>query len=134
MSFAYEFFKQNPETRNWWMYLFVHSEDKKLVGCGGFKAKPDDEGMVEISYAIADSYRGKGLATEAAQGLIDFAFSHPEINVVQAHTLAEENASVAVLRKLGMRFVKELHDPHDGNIWQWRLARKDYKNNLRMKS
>jgi RimJ/RimL family protein N-acetyltransferase len=79
--------------------------------------------MVEIGYAMAPAYRGKGLATEATQGLIDFAFSNPQIQTIQAHTLAEENESVRVLRKVGMTFVKELNDPEDGDIWQWQLKR-----------
>lgn len=114
----------NADAANWWMYFFVHTADRKLVGSGGFKGKPDDAGMVEIGYAVAPAYRRKGLATEAAQGLIDYAFSHPQVNCVQAHTLAEENESVRVLRKIGMEFVKELNDPEDGDIWQWQLKRK----------
>ncbi len=106
------------------MYFFIHSTDRKLVGSGGFKGKPDDAGTVEIGYAVASAYRGKGLATEAASGLIDFAFSNSQTQTVQAHTLAEENESVRVLRKVGMQFVKELYDPEDGNIWQWQLRRK----------
>ncbi len=119
-----EFLENNPDAANWWMYFFIHSADRKLVGNGGFKGKPDDRGMVEIGYAMAPAYRGKGLATEATQGLIDFAFSNPQIQTIQAHTLAEENESVRVLRKVEMTFVKELNDPEDGDIWQWQLKRK----------
>jgi RimJ/RimL family protein N-acetyltransferase len=124
ISHSRDFLKNNPDAANWWMYFFIHAVDQKLVGNGGFKGKPDDAGTVEIGYAVAPAYRRKGLATEAAQGLIDFAFSHPQIQTVQAHTLAEENESVKVLRKVGMNFVKELNDPEDGDIWQWQLKRK----------
>lgn len=119
-----EFLLKNPDAKDWWMYFFVHAADKRLVGNGGFKGKPDDAGTVEIGYANAPAYRGKGLATEAAQGLIDFAFSHQQVKTVQAHTLADENESVRVLRKVGMEFVKQLNDPEDGEIWQWQLKRK----------
>ncbi len=120
---SYEFFKENPDAANWWMYFFVHEKDRKLVGNGGFKGKPDEAGIVEIGYAIAPDYEGQGLATEAAENLIDYAFGEPQVKLVQAHTLAEENASVKVLRKLGMTFVKELHDTEDGDIWQWQKFR-----------
>lgn len=123
MSFGYEFLKTNPDAGNWWMYLFVAAEEKKLVGNGGFKGEPDDAGMVEIGYAIAPAYEGRGLATEAAKNLIDYAFLDSHVQIVQAHTLAEENASVKVLRKLGMTFARELHDEEDGDIWQWRKSR-----------
>ncbi len=124
ISFSHEFLKNNPDAANWWMYFFIHHDHHKLVGNGGFKGKPNDVGMVEIGYALAPAYRGKGLATEAAEGLINFAFFYPKVQTVQAHTLAEENESVKVLRKVGMILVKELNDPEDGDIWQWQLKRK----------
>ena len=123
MIFGYEFLKTNPDASSWWMYLFVETEEKKLVGNGGFKGKPDAAGMVDIGYAIAPGYEGKGLVTEAAKNLLDYAFSNPQVKIVQAHTLAEENASVKVLRKLGMTFIKELHDDEDGDVWQWQKFR-----------
>lgn len=119
-----EFLENNQDAANWWMYFFVHAADKKLIGNGGFKGKPDEMGTVEIGYAVAPAFRGKGLATEAARGLIDFAFSHSPVDTIQAHTLAEENDSVNVLRKVGMEFVRELNDPEDGDVWQWQLKRK----------
>lgn len=124
VSYSLEFLKNNSDAANWRMYFFVHAADEKLVGNGGFKGKPDDAGMVEIGYAVAPAYRGNGLATEAAQGLIDYAFSNPQVQVVRAHTLAEENESVRVLQKVGMEFVREFNDPEDGDVWQWQLKRK----------
>jgi len=128
MPYSHAYLKQNADAANWWMYLFVHKRDGKLVGSGGFKGKPDAEGMTEIGYAIAPSYQNTGLATEAAEGLTEFAFSYLQVTVVQAHTLAEENASNSVLRKIGMRFIKELHDEEDGDIWQWSVTREEYQN------
>lgn len=124
VSYSREFLKNNADAADWRMYFFIHQADRKLVGNGGFKGIPDDAGTVEIGYAVAPSYCGKGLATEAAQGLIDFAFSHSQVETVQAHTLAAENASVRVLRKVGMDFVREFNDPEDGDVWQWRQKRK----------
>lgn len=123
ITLSREFLVKNPDAADWWMYFFIHAAAKKLVGNGGFKGRPND-GTVEIGYAVAPTYCGQGLATEAAQGLIDFAFSHAQVQTIQAHTLAEENESVRVLRKVGMTFVKEYNDPEDGDIWQWQLKRK----------
>jgi len=123
--YAYELLKTDPSLLHWWTYLFVHTQDRMLVGSGGFKGKPDDSGMVEIGYEIVPEYRNRGLATEAAQGLVDYAFSHPQVNTVQAHTLPERNPSTRVLEKVGMKYVGTVHDPHDGEIWHWRLTRED---------
>ncbi|HEY0407328.1 MAG TPA: GNAT family protein [Pyrinomonadaceae bacterium] len=124
---GYEYLKERPDALRWWMYLFTHTADKTLVGQGGFKGRADESGMVEIGYSIAPAYRNRGLATEAAQALIDYAFSHAHIKIVDAHTLAEANPSTRVLQKVGMQFTEALPDPEHGEVWHWRLKREDYR-------
>ncbi len=118
---GYKYLKANPDALGWWMYLFIHAGDKMLIGLGGFKGVVDEAGMVEIGYEIAPDYRNRGLATEAAQGMIDYAFSQPGIKIVDAHTLAEVNPSTSVLEKIGMKNIGTINDPEDGEIWHWRL-------------
>ncbi|MBA2340634.1 MAG: GNAT family N-acetyltransferase [Pyrinomonadaceae bacterium] len=121
IQFGYEYLKAHPDAFGWWAYLLIHIKDQVLIGQCGFKGKVDEAGMVEIGYAIVPAYRCRGLATEAAQGLIDYAFSHPHVEMVDAHTLAEVNPSTRVLEKVGMKNIGSLHDPDDGEIWHWRL-------------
>ncbi len=126
IAYGYEYLKTNPDALGWWTYLFIHTKDKTLIGSGGYKGKADESGMVEIGYGIAPEYRNRGLATEAAQGLVDYAFSQPKIEVIDAHTLAEVNPSTKVLERIGMKNIETLHDPDDGEVWHWRLSREDY--------
>ena len=42
--------------------------------------------------------------------------------LVTAQTLAGENASTAVLRKLGFEVARELDDAEDGELWDWHLG------------
>jgi ribosomal-protein-alanine N-acetyltransferase len=111
----------------WWTYFFIHARDKVLLGLGGYKGKADESGMVEIGYAIIPSYRGRGLATEAAQGLLDYAFTHPHIERVDGQTLPERNGSTRVLEKVGMTQVGTVDDPDVGAVWHWSLNRVDYR-------
>lgn len=127
MRFGYEYLKAHPDALGWWTYLFIHVKDNVLVGPGGYRGKADESGMVEIGYAIVPAYQGRGLATEAAQGLVDYAFSHAQIKRVDAHTLAEPNASTRVLEKIGMKKIGTAHDPDEGEVWHWRLSREDYE-------
>lgn len=106
----------------WATYFFVHSADRVMVGSGGFKGPPT-EGTVEIGYEIAPSYRGRGLGTEAAAGLVVFSFDHDGVRTVLAHTLAQPGPSPALLRTLGFELVDELVGPEEGPVWQWRLQR-----------
>lgn len=118
----------NPTPNEWGGYLFIHPQQKTLVGNGGFIGAPDETGTVEIGYEIASECWNHGYGTEAARGLIDFAFSHPQVQTVIAHTLAEKNASNTLLQKVGMKFAGELSDPDEGKIWRWQINRDDYVN------
>ena len=127
IRFSYEYLKANPDAHGWWTYLFIHLKDNALVGLGGYKGKADESGVVETGYAVIPAYRGQGLATEAAEGLIDHAFSDAHVRRVEAHTLAEHNASTRVLEKVGMRNVGTAHDPDAGEVWHWSLSKEDYR-------
>lgn len=127
VRFLYERLKADPGLLGWWTYLFVHAGDGVLIGPGGYKGGPDDEGTVEIGYAVVPEYRGHGLAAEAARGLIGHAFARDHVRRVIAHTLAERNASVRVLERAGMRFAGAAPDPDLGRIWRWSLERTDHR-------
>jgi RimJ/RimL family protein N-acetyltransferase len=120
-----EAFATTPIPPPWGPYLFVDSRGRTLLGNGGFKGAPDAGGMVELGYEIAPAHRGRGFATEIVRGLVDFAFADPAVQVVQAHTLGEVNASNRVLEKAGLRFVAEFEDPEAGRVWSWRRQRGD---------
>ena len=130
IRFGYDYLKANPDDLGWWTYFFIHVKDNALVGIGGYsgyKGKADESGMVEIGYAIISAYQCQGLATEAAGGLIDRAFSNKHIRRVEAHTLAEHNPSTRVLEKVGMANVGIDHDQDVGEVWHWSLTKEDYR-------
>ena len=125
ITYVYQHLKTDSPPE-WGYHLFVHAKDQALIGEGGYKGRPDNEGMVEIGYAIVPEYRRRGLASEAARALTDHAFAHPEVRVVQAHTLKDGTASINVLKKLGMQFVGTANDPDEGEVLRWMVRREDY--------
>lgn len=126
MQPGYEHLKKHPEILGWWTYLFVHKPDQTLIGLGGFKGPVTEDGVVELGYEIAPAYRRRGLATEATQGMMDYAFANARVRRVEAHTLPEKNASTGVLEKVGMKFVEAVHHPQDGEVWRWSVTREEY--------
>ena len=93
----------------------------ELIGWGGFKGAPDG-GAVEIGYEVAESRRGRGLATAAAQAMVAEAFADEQVMRVIAHTLPERNASNRVLHKVGFSYDGE--DREDGElVWRYALIR-----------
>jgi RimJ/RimL family protein N-acetyltransferase len=101
-----------------WNFGFeiVLTQDGTAIGDAGFKGPPDDEGSVEIAYGIDPAYEGRGYATEAADGLVNFASRDSRVRVIRAHTLPTGGASMRVLEKCGFAFVGEVVDPEDGLV------------------
>ncbi len=93
--------REHPQDAGWGTHYVVLGTT--VVGTCGFKgapAPPDD--AVEIGYAVVPSAQRRGIATEAARGLVEAAFARGA-RTVRAHTLPppEGDASIAVLRRLG---------------------------------
>ena len=62
--------KNNPSSRIWWIYIPILIESNTLIGSCGFKGEPNNEGVIEIGYEVAEEYRNKGYATEIVELLI----------------------------------------------------------------
>lgn len=121
IDFTIDKLTAHPHQSDWWMHFFLADGGAVLVGSGGF-AGPPRGGVVEIGYEIAPEYRDRGMATAAARAMIDKAVtSSGSLNTVVAHTLAHENPSTGVLRRIGFTRVAELEDPEDGLVWRWEL-------------
>jgi RimJ/RimL family protein N-acetyltransferase len=116
---------EHPDLGEWGTKLIVLTQPRTLIGMGGYRGPPED-GVVEIGYALAPAYRGRGLATAFARTLIEHAFADPRVTAVVAHTLAESNPSNRLLSRLGFKNIRELVDPAEGPVWLWRLQSTDY--------
>ena len=119
---TYDKISKQGEDMKWLSYLPVLKGENMLVGSCGFKGGPKD-GMIEIGYEVAQAYRCKGLATEMATALTKFAFADSDINLVQAHTLAQEHESGSVFKKCGMNKTGEFEDTEDGKVWRWEIKK-----------
>lgn len=110
------FYDRQSYAKPWISYLGI--EAGRCVGICAFKTAPD-AGRVEIAYMTAPEFEGRGHATAMARALIAVArAADPEIDI-RAQTLREKNASVAILKKLGFKFVGDVLHPEDGLIWEW---------------
>jgi RimJ/RimL family protein N-acetyltransferase len=104
----------------WGGYLVV-DERRRVIGTCGFKGAPEDE-IVEIAYFTFPPFEGRGFATAMATALIQVAGTSRQVARVRAHTLAEENASSRLLRRLRFDFEGVVEDPEDGPVWRWGRA------------
>ena len=100
---------------------YLAREDGACIGFCAFKTPPED-GAVEIAYATMPGHEGKGVATRMAAAVIEIARDERPKITIRAQTLPEENASTAILKKLGFALVGDVTHPEDGLVWEWRLA------------
>jgi ribosomal-protein-alanine N-acetyltransferase len=128
-SYFHNFLKENPNAVGWTVwFITLRSEGKnknKLIGNGGFKGKPGVNGTVEIGYSILEPYQRNGYATEAVQGLAEWAFSVGEVNCIIAETFPDLHASIRVLEKNGFGFIGQ--GSEEGTI-RYELGRKNFLN------
>ncbi len=75
-------------------------EGGEIVGAAGFA--PGDHG-VSLGYALGRRWWGKGLATEAARTLVEWALAQPGVFRVWAIADRDNLASARVLEKSGMQ-------------------------------
>jgi [ribosomal protein S5]-alanine N-acetyltransferase len=94
--------------------------DSDVVGICAYVAAPS-AGRVEIAYHTFPPFEGRDVATAMVKELVRRARSVDSHIELSAQTLAEENASNAILRKLGFQFSGTLTIPEEGAIWEWRL-------------
>src|SRR5919204_2612361 len=97
--------------------FFLHrSADDLVVGeIGG--AFVDEEGTIEIGYAVVESHWNRGYATEAVEALVTKAREASDVRRIVAHTPLERPQSGRVLEKAGFAMVREKDDADEaGNI------------------
>ena len=106
----------------WWLYLFVDARQRMLAGCGGFREAPDSKGVVEIGCEIVPSLRRQGYATEALNGLINYACTRPAVDAIEAYSTARRSGQSRLLQAVGMTRVGDTLDSPTGKVWHWRIA------------
>jgi RimJ/RimL family protein N-acetyltransferase len=103
-------------------YVIYPSAESVVIGDigGAFTG----EGTVEIGYAVVQSRRGRGLATEAVRELLDIIRKRSDVERIVAHTPLDRPESARVLEKAGFSLVGEIEDTHEGatlRVKEWEL-------------
>ena len=99
---------QFPELGLW---ATIHKETGTFIGrCGLLPWTIDGKQEVEVAYTIARDYWGQGLATEAAQAILNYGFEQLNLSRLVSVIDSENIASQKVAEKIGMTFEKEARD------------------------
>ena len=97
-------------------YAVVLSSSHTLIGlCGLHDYHDDFRAGVEMTWAIDPCHQGNGYATEAAQAVLNYGLRVLKLPRIVALTRRDNAASIAVMKKIGMRHVRDFE--HGGNAF-----------------
>jgi RimJ/RimL family protein N-acetyltransferase len=85
-------------------YAVTERGDGMIVGCAGYGATQDQPGTIEISLWIGAPWWGRGYGTEAAQALIDCAFSDERVDSLWCSNRVTNVRARRVIEKCGFQF------------------------------
>ena len=107
-------------------HYFVHRlEDDVVVGEIG-AAFVDEEGTIEIGYAVVESQWNRGYATAAVEALVAKIREASEVRRFVAHAPFDRPESGRVVEKAGFAMVREMDDTDEaGNVLrvkEWELT------------
>lgn len=119
-----EAIRADPDTRLWGDRLLVARDGSRCVlGSVVFHGRPGPDGIAEIGYGVEQGSQGMGIATEACQACVAWAFEQPGVLAVRATTFPWHRASLRVIEKLGMyRAAVREHDLF-GELWIFEVRR-----------
>ena len=103
------FLNGHPEHPELGLWATLHKETGKFIGrCGLLPWTIDDRLEVEVAYMIDKAYWGRGLATEAAQGILQYGFEHLKLFRLICLMDPANSASQRVAQKMGMSLEKKV--------------------------
>jgi RimJ/RimL family protein N-acetyltransferase len=97
------------------LYLVKLSQSEVPVGmCGLVRREhlPD----VDLGFAFLPEYEKSGYATEAARAVLGYAKNSLMLKRIVAITMKENEASIRLLRKLGLQFERMVTNPGESDL------------------
>lgn len=89
---------------DYYQWAIVSKGCQKVIGVINLHDVDPDYNSAEASYSLTPSYWGRGIATEALEGVLRFGFRELGLNRIYADCFVENKASARVLEKCGMRY------------------------------
>lgn len=96
----------------WFQFVIIEQETAKLIG--DFGVRFADKDQCEIGFTLSKDAQGRGFASEAAKGVLDYLFLVLKKHRVFASLDPANAASEKLLKKLGFR--KEAHFKESYNL------------------
>ncbi|PNE39953.1 MULTISPECIES: GNAT family N-acetyltransferase [Streptomyces] len=101
----------SPDPTVSWLNWVIRLRDEScLTGTLQTTVSPTGHGPIaEVAWVVGTPWQGRGIATEAARGLVDWLSRQP-VHTVIAHIHPEHRASAAVATAAGLTPTDEWHE------------------------
>jgi RimJ/RimL family protein N-acetyltransferase len=109
--------RARARTEGYCLWALILRDGGELVGQCGLKQLAQTD-MIETGWWIARARWGQGLATEAARAVRDAAFLRFGLERIVAIAHPDNAASIRVMEKIGMIFVKRTTGSELGTRWK----------------
>ncbi len=100
-------------------WLIVEADE--VIGLCSVVTPPVGDGVIDIGYGIAVSWRGRGCATRAVAAVVRWASADPRVLALTADTAIANAPSQRVLERDGFVRIGTRTDPEDGPMIRWWL-------------
>lgn len=107
-------FQEGITERGWGFWAVELQETHQFVGCVGLHPQPDKfhfSPCTEIGWRLARSFWHQGLALEAAEACLTFAFEELALTEVVSFTSVQNKPSENLMIRLGMSKAEEFVHP-----------------------
>ncbi|MCT4178955.1 GNAT family N-acetyltransferase [Elizabethkingia anophelis] len=109
---------QNYRLNGYGRWAVMSKENNEFVGWCGLKYNSSTD-ETDVGFRFFEHYWNKGFATESAGACIDYGFKNLNLNTVLGRAMQDNAASVKILEKLGMKYVRDFDfDGHKGVIYK----------------
>jgi ribosomal-protein-alanine N-acetyltransferase len=102
-------------------FAIILKENSMVIGWCGLKYNTEminnKVNFYDIGYRLNENYWGKGFASEASFPWIDYAFNIMKLKVVEAAVHQANQASNAILQKIGLKITNQYLE--DDILWNW---------------
>ncbi len=115
LGFFLNLIENAPDKLGWFAWYAVRRETgdspAMLVASAGFLGPPTD-GVVETGYSVLPQFQNQGIAAEFVGALVQWAFTHPDVECVAAQTARDNTPSLRLLARLGFVVVGDGAEPN----------------------
>lgn len=119
-------------------WAIVDKEKQKVIGSIGYEKdeKRPNINCMELGYALAEPYWGKGLMTEAAAAAISYGFETMKLSMITIYRNPVNKRSGRVIEKCGFTYEGTLRNANkifDGSIRDiacYSMTREEYSNSF----